>query len=340
MNRFLTTTTTSIVTFFIAASSFAFSETSLVENYKTEIIPYILSHTERSDFKGVGGKEINYFSMKTTEPKGVIIISPGQSESSLKYSELMYDMKDWGYDIFIIDHRGQGFSERLLEDREKSHVESFYDYVDDFTYFVNSVVQPEKYKKSILLSHSMGGAVASGYLVQFPKTLTKAILSTPMIEINTQFGQLGPSILAEVLDIFNFDKEYSPNQGPYDRNQKFSDNSVTSSEERFQVKQILYNDLFPQLAISGTTVKWVRSALSFTAQLRLTKNVFQIPTLMFQAGKDQWVLPGGQNSICLVNSLANCKMIHFSTAQHEILNEKDSIRDLAISKIKEFVEAD
>lgn len=333
MNPFLI----SLTTLLLGSFAFGVSEEALVENYKAEIMPYVLSHSEKAEFKGIGGKKISYYSMKTADPKGVIVISPGQSEAGLKYAELLYDMKDWGYDIFIIDHRGQGFSERLLGDPVKSHVESFYDYVADFSYLVNSIVQPENYKKSILLCHSMGGAIGSGYLVQYPKVFTKAILSAPMIEINTKWGQVVPGLVADIFNFFNQDEQYALSQSAYDPKSTFEKNTITSSEARFAVKNILYNDLYPETQVGGTTNKWLEEALEFTATLRRTKNIFQIPTLMFQAGQDKWVLPGGQNTICLVNSLENCKMIHFSTSQHEILMEKDAIRDIAISKIKEFI---
>ena len=42
----------------------------------------------------------------------MLVISPGQGEPALKYAELVYDLKDTGYDIFVIDHRGQGASDR------------------------------------------------------------------------------------------------------------------------------------------------------------------------------------------------------------------------------------
>jgi lysophospholipase len=94
------------------------------------------------------------------QAKGVLIISPGQTESSLKYAEVLYDLKDLGYSIYIIDHRGQGLSDRTLPGTTLSHVNRFKDYVDDFTTFVKDVVHPENYRHSVIIAHSMGGANA------------------------------------------------------------------------------------------------------------------------------------------------------------------------------------
>ena len=38
-----------------------------------------------------------------------------------------------GYSVYIHDHRGQGFSARMLDDPQKGYVYNFGDYVTDFT---------------------------------------------------------------------------------------------------------------------------------------------------------------------------------------------------------------
>ena len=43
----------------------------------------------------------------------------GRAENMLKWTELAYDVYQQGYDVLIFDHRGQGYSQRLLNDSEK-----------------------------------------------------------------------------------------------------------------------------------------------------------------------------------------------------------------------------
>ncbi len=61
----------------------------------------------------------------------VVVICPGRIESYVKYAELAYDLFHLGFDVLIIDHRGQGRSGRLLADPHLGHVNRFNDYVDD-----------------------------------------------------------------------------------------------------------------------------------------------------------------------------------------------------------------
>jgi pimeloyl-ACP methyl ester carboxylesterase len=47
-----------------------------------------------------------------------------------------------GFDVLIIDHRGQGLSGRMLSDTHRGHVDNFSDYVDDLAAFWQQEVQP------------------------------------------------------------------------------------------------------------------------------------------------------------------------------------------------------
>ena len=55
----------------------------------------------------------------------LVIMVNGRAENILKWTELAYDFYQQGYDVLIFDHRGQGYSQRLLKDGEKGHLESF-----------------------------------------------------------------------------------------------------------------------------------------------------------------------------------------------------------------------
>jgi len=320
----------------LAVQALAIEEAKLTSNeFLNNILPYVLQHVNRGSFQGVDNKKINYYVMPAAQPKGVIVLSPGQSESSLKYSELLFDWRDLGYTIYVIDHRGQGESDRLLTDPIKSHVVRFSDYVTDFETFVLQVVHPERYSSSFLMAHSMGGTIASGFLIRHPKTFTAAILSAPMLEINTGYPQLGSYVLAAILDNPLLATDYAPTQKPYGTD-TFATNIVTSSQARYQLRVDLY-DKYKGLRVGGTTNSWLHESLGYTAILRTTKNIYQIPTLMFQAGKDHLVEPRGQNVTCLQNSPQFCKLLLFPTSQHEILMEKDAIRNQALGLIEKFI---
>lgn len=320
----------------LSLSSVAIEEKKLTTpEFMNHILPAVLAKSGKGHFIGVNSRKINYYVMPAAAPKGVIVISPGQSESSLKYAELLFDLQDFGYTIYIIDHRGQGESDRLLNDPIKSHVNYFADYVTDFEKFVLEIVHPENYKSSFILAHSMGGAIASGFLVDHPKLFSGVILSAPMLEINTGYPELGSFAIEALLDNTFWATSYAPTQEPYSA-KPFLGNKVTSSQARYNMRIALY-DKYKSLQVGGTTNRWLYESLAYDARLRLTQNIFQVPTLLFQAGADQLVKSGGQTETCAINSPNFCKVILFSTSQHEILMETDLIRNQALQIIKNFI---
>jgi lysophospholipase len=333
LTRFLT----AAFTIFVTLNCWAIPELQVSSRFMAELLPYMQKNYSRAQFTGVGGLKINYYFRQAPEAKGVLILSPGQTEPALKYAEVLYDIKDLGYSIYIIDHRGQGLSDRTLPGTTLSHVHHFKDYVDDFTTFVNEVVHPENYRHSMIIAHSMGGAIASGFLLNNPTAVRAAVISSPMLEINTgKYGPIGAAVLSNILSWIGKGTDLAPSQTPYKLDPPFENNKVTSSRARFQAKVDLYKAI-PQTRVGGSTVNWVKQALAYSTSLRQKDNVYSVPTLIFQGGKDELVTAHGENQTC-AHSRNFCSIVKFPEAQHEILMEQDSIRSSAIATIKAFIQ--
>lgn len=111
---------------------------------------------EEDEFTGVGGIPVRFVRFRDEKNDRVIVVCPGRIESYVKYAELAYDLVHMGFDVLIIDHRGQGLSGRMLPDTHRGHVDRFSDYVDDFAAFWQQEVQPGPWRKRYILAHSMG----------------------------------------------------------------------------------------------------------------------------------------------------------------------------------------
>ncbi len=86
--------------------------------------------------------------------------------------------------MYSFDHRGQGLSDRLLPDSDMGHVYDFNDYIDDME-LVLQQLNLSGYQQRFVISHSMGGAIATRYLQTHPDhNFDGLILSAPMFGIN------------------------------------------------------------------------------------------------------------------------------------------------------------
>ncbi|EFE21232.1 lysophospholipase L2, partial [Edwardsiella tarda ATCC 23685] len=65
---------------------------------------------QEAEFIGVDGVPIRYVALRAAQHTRAILVVPGRIESYMKYPELAYDLFLSGYDVVIIDHRGQGTS--------------------------------------------------------------------------------------------------------------------------------------------------------------------------------------------------------------------------------------
>lgn len=314
----------------------AIPESGFLENWNNEVLPYFQKGHQRTFVNHLGLK-LNYYSFTAKENTKTLVILPGRSEPAIKYAEVVYDFKDLGFNIYLLDHQGQGASERLLKDTNKGHVEFFIDYARDFSGWLDEVVVPETLgQDKFLLAHSMGGTVGTLYLAYGKPLFKKAVLSCPMMEINTKpYKENIGRTLANVLVLAGQGKKYAPGKGPYiPEADTFVRNEVTHSEARFDMAKFLFVT-WPELAVGGPTSRWVSQSLKTTKRIDSLGPKIKIPFLMFQSGLDLIVFPDRQNSFC--QKSPNCKKINFPNSHHEVLQETDDIRNQAMSEIKNFL---
>ena len=307
-------------------------------------------------FSGVKNTRINYVSFvkkfpskndlmhNSEEKRECLVIVPGRSEGYLKYKELSYDLYQLGFDIFIIDHRGQGISERLLPNGHKGYVESFEDYSEDLNTFINNIVIPQCNYKPYLLAHSMGGLISSRYLQKYPTTIKAAVLSSPMIAINS--GGL-PTWLAKALiysteqlnQWFSDEPWYFLGQGDVKvdayHKKSFANNPLMQSELRYQNFAKTYQST-PEIQLGGVTVHWLEQALIAEKIVFENLQSLRTPTLVLQAAADSIVDNDAQNEFCNQlhqlhpSSCPDGKPIVINNARHELFFESDRYRDQAL----------
>jgi len=325
-----------IILIFVPGSVFGINEENFKREYEDRVIPFFETF-ESGSFFGADNIPISYVKHEADNETGAIVILHGKSESYIKYAELVCDLRELGYSFYLMDHRGMGFSGRMIEeDTQRVHVENFNDYVEDVKTFIDTVVNGSMtHPKLVLIAHSMGGAIAAHYLEQYPKDMDLAVLSSPMLQVDTgSYPELIAFGIAALGNGLGLGKEYALGQGPR-KDPVFDNNTVTHSFERWSRWEL---DLIPenlQVKSGGPSYQWVMNSIFAGWMSQLWASKVETPVLLFQAGQDVFVKPAGQDAFC--DKAADCTKIFFEEAKHEILMETDVVRDEAVAEIKKFL---
>ena len=320
-------------------SNIVLSEEKYSENMKSIVEPYLNNIVSSGDFEGQNNATLYYEKYIVENNKGNIVINHGFTENLTRYRELIYYFTKSGYNVYAFEARGHGRSTNLgIMDDSQINVENFDYYVQDLKTFMDEIVNPAiGGEKVYLFAHSMGGGIGAVFLEKYQEYFDAAILNSPMLEVNT--GSV-PALIAKGIAkgavIFGKGDEYVAGQGPYSGEYDFS-GTGTSCEERYSYfyNIDINNEAFQK---GGASYRWLNEAFEATDNAIKKKNASKvsIPIILFQAGQDTFVKPGGQNKFA--EYAQNCELIKIDNAKHEIYREKNEILVPYLGDIFEFLE--
>jgi lysophospholipase len=301
------------------------------------LTPQIVEHYKQGQdgfFKTVDGLKLHYHINLAQDPRGTIVIVNGRGESHLKYAELIYDLNHLGYSIYTYDHRGQGLSQgRLADFPDRDDIIHFDSMATDLATFVAAVVP--KAAPLYMIAHSMGGLVAARFTELYPKTAArfKAVaLNSPALGLQTGY----PDAVAEGLACLIYKAtDYAPGQGPYDPNGTFANNGVTSSPERFAFNKARMQSV-PGATLGGVTDRWICQTIRAGHAAQRSAIFIHVPLFISSATDDSLVRPLDEQFFCGLNF--GCHIQSYP-GQHELLMERDEIRNQVIADILGFFRA-
>jgi len=319
----------------VAEHATAIPEQEYAPNYARTVLPF-LSSGKRFSFRSADGvTKLQGIRFLHPDAKGIIVVLNGSTESWLKYGELFYDFYHNGYSVISYDHRGQGLSPHLVRANSQiGQIDNFDLYAADLNALLQQVIMPGNHEKLYLLAHSMGGGVALDYLERYSSPFQAVVLSAPMLRINTApYPESVTRLLIALLNNAGMGDHYAPGKHDYDPAEPFDGNSITSSRNRWEANQLVWKS-HPDAVLGGPSINWVDQAMTRTALIRKNLPTIKDNILMLQAGKDQLVMCPDQDMACRM--IPDAHLVKFPDSKHEILMERDEIRDHALGQILEF----
>ena len=320
-------------------NAFAISEANYAQEYKEKIIP-LLQQFEKETFTGQNNVGIHYATY-TSNPSSsrCLVILPGRSEPLEKYAEVVHTLDNGAlagqFKFFLMDHRGQGSSGRMVsDDLEKGYVDDFGNYVLDVKKFMNSVVAPSRCGETFLLAHSLGAGIAVDFMQQYQQYFDRVALTSPMLKIQTapyKYAVARSIVLASMAA--GRGKKYAIGQKGFNPTRNFEANTFTTSKARYDMTMDIF-DRLPQARLGGVTNKWLNEVMGATNTIRKRYDWIKLPMRVFHAGIETYSEKSEMVRLC--EEAPYCNRIYLETSKHEVLMDRDSNRDVVFAELENF----
>jgi len=255
--------------------------------------------------------------------RGTVCVFHGRRGYIERDYETVADLKARGFAVALLDWRGQGRSDRLLKDPRKGHIKNFRQYDADLEAFMKKVVLPDCPPPYYGLAHSTGGNVLLRAL-QKSTWFEASVLLAPMLGFRQT--RISMAILGSLINLLNaiglgglsFPGDF--------KERVFSRNELTHDEKRFNTQLELLAEN-PDLDLGPPTIGWLSASLAANKYLMGLKgsHILHSPVLIVASGDEQVV--SQDNIDKFARQLASIPMVTVEHAYHEVLLERDSMRE-------------
>ena len=275
-----------------------------------------MNHIEGS-FKGVRNANIYYQALLPEgDAKAVLFIVHGLGEHCGRYMNVVDHFVPLGYAVFGLDHMGHGKSEGTRE-----FVQSFEDFTNTLTIYFNMVTEWQTGKPVFLVGHSMGGLIASHYLLDYQANFKGAVISAPAVKVSDSISQT-TIFIGKILSAI------APKMGLLG----LDANGISRDKE---VVKAYVND---PLVFHGKTPARLAAEL-LKAMLRVTAEAHKItlPLLIVQGSEDKLVDPDGAQMLYDQANSEEKTIKVYDGLYHEVFNEPE--RAIVLKDVENWLEA-
>ncbi len=203
--------------------------------------------------------------------RGVLVVVHGLKDHSARYADFAVGLAKQGFSVRSYDHRGHGRS-----DGKSQRVDDFADYMTDLGSFVRRGKEAEAAGVPVfVLGHSMGGAIATGYVLDHQSEVAGLLLSAPALATDAGGGaKLGAHVASALF----------PGAGatalPIDKFSRSAEVIAAAKSDPF-VDQ------------SDVPARTIAGLLDTMDRIAANRSLFTLPVLGMHGEADEITLPSG-----------------------------------------------
>jgi lysophospholipase len=298
-------------------------------------------HSDRY-IKTADGALIRYQSwspLTETHIKPRILILLGRATAIEKLSHIVLKLRKMGYEVWAFDWRGQGLSTRELGRR--GYIDSYETYLSDLHLFITTFLKNEsRNRPTIVLGQSMGAHIGLRYMAENPGIIQAALMTSPMLEINTGiYSKRMARLICKLMRLIGCSKNYVFGHSEYDPAlEPFEGNLVTHNEEIFYQHRRLQIER-PELILGGATFQWVDATLE-SSRILLRESYLkkiQVPVHIIAAEDEKVVDNRMVQKVC--EWIGSCSFEMIPGTRHQILSESHEIQERVLYSLERLRQA-
>jgi lysophospholipase len=267
----------------------------------------------------------------------VVVILPGRAEFIEKYFETASGFMAHGCAVCVIDWAGQGGSARIRPD-QRGDAPDFALLADDLHALLEEHLPRElKALPKIMLAHSMGANIGLRFLKLFPEVFVGAVLCAPMLGLQAVRMPMGTAILLCKILSLAAGNAYAFGEKDWDAREREKSDAFSSDPARAAVHDAWFAAR-PELRIGGVSFNWLYHGLRSCAAIQKPSfaRSIQTPCLIALAGKEKIVDNSATRNF--VSRLKQTQILELPGAAHEILMERDEMREKFLASFYDFIE--
>lgn len=284
------------------------------------------------------GKRLRYALAKPERAaRGTVLLLAGRNETIEKYFETIGDLTSRGFAVATFDWRGQGGSDRQIRDASRGYIDGIETYVRDLETFIETVLVPECRAPYVILAHSMGGLVALAAVPKLVRRFERMVLSAPLVGVGPGAPGRGPlALTVAIMRWIGLGRVPIRRVERSGGTQTLANNTLTSDPVRAERNRRLV-EAAPHLFVRSLTARWLHAC--FQEMRRLDDSdviaTLHLPTLFVTAGADRVV--DSPRAERLAWRMRSGHVLSIPHARHELLQERDEIREQFLAAFEGFV---